>query len=134
MNVELLVDAPEFWARLQDDLRRAERSAYIQTFTFEGDRVGVALGRALERSPADDRRLLVDSYSLLYHSDRIIPGPAWLDRRFRREVMLTHRWVRRLRDGGAGVRFGNPLGPWPLKLVRRNHNGGRRCSSGSGIG
>ncbi len=121
MEFELLVGASEFWARLKGDLRAAERSAYLQTFTFEGDRVGVALGRAIEDSPAADRRLLVDRYSLLYHSDRIIPGPAWLDRSFRREVMLTHRWVRRLRDGGVGVRFSNPLGPSPWNVVRRNH-------------
>jgi cardiolipin synthase len=121
MDIELLVDAPEFWSRLKDDLRRAERSAYIQTFTFEGDRVGVALGRALHDCPAADRRLLVDRYSLLYHSDRIVPGPAWLERTFRREVMLTHRWVERLREAGVGVRFSNPLGPVPTKLVRRNH-------------
>ncbi len=121
MKIQLLVDAPEFWAQLRKDLRHAERSAYIQTFTFEGDRVGVALARALEGSPAIDRRLLVDRYSLLYHSDRIIPGPAWLDRAFRREVMLTHRWAGRLRAGGVGVRFSNPLGPSPANLVRRNH-------------
>jgi cardiolipin synthase len=121
MKIQLLLDASEFWAHLQDDLRRAERSAFIQTFTFEGDRVGVALARALEGSPAADRRLLVDRYSLLYHSDRIIPGPAWLERSFRREVMLTHRWIRRLRAGGAQVRFSNPLGPSPTNLVRRNH-------------
>ena len=121
MRVDLLVDAPEIWSRLQDDLCRAERSAYVQTFTFEGDRVGVALGRAIERSPAADRRLLVDRYSLLYHSDRIIPGPAWLGRAFRREVMITHRWIRRLRARGVGVRFSNPLGPSPANLVRRNH-------------
>ncbi len=64
---------------------------------------------------------MIDGYSLLSHNDRIIPGPAWFDRAFRREVMLTHRWVRRLRKGGAGVRFGNPIGPWPVKLIRRNH-------------
>jgi cardiolipin synthase len=121
MEIQLLVDAPEFWSRLTDDLRQAEKSAYIQTFTFEGDRVGVALGRALEACPAADRRLLVDRYSLLYHSDRIVLGPAWLERPFRREVMLTHRWVDRLRHAGVGVRFSNPLGPRPTKLVRRNH-------------
>jgi cardiolipin synthase len=121
MNIELLVDAAEFWARMRDDLRAAERSAYIQTFTFEGDRVGVRLARAMRDCPAADRRLLVDQYSLLYHSDRIVPGPAWLDRAFRREVALTHRWVKRLRAQGVGVRFSNPLGPSPLNLVRRNH-------------
>ena len=91
MKIELLVDSGEFWNRLTEDLAGARHNAYIQTFSFEGDRVGSALGRALERCPATDRRLLVDGYSLLYHNDRIIPGPAWLDRSFRREVMLTHR-------------------------------------------
>ncbi len=121
MNVELLLGASEFWGRLRTDIENARHQAYVQTFTFEGDRAGTALARALERSRATDRRLLVDGYSLLYHSDRIIPGPAWLDRSFRREVMLTHRWVGRLREGGVGVRFGNPLGPSPVRLVRRNH-------------
>ena len=35
--------------------------------------------------------------------------------------MLTHRWVKRLRGAGVGVRFSNPLGPSPTKIVRRNH-------------
>lgn len=121
MDVRLLVDAPEFWDSLQADLARARRRALVQTFTFEGDRVGAALGRALRRCAAPDRRLLVDGYSLLYHSDRLIPGPSWLDRVLRREVFHTHAWVRRLKDDGVGVRFGNPVGPSPLHLVRRNH-------------
>lgn len=121
MKIELLVDAPAFWSRLREDLQSARRVAYVQTFSFEGDRVGTSLGRALEACPAADRRLLVDGFSLLYHNDRLIPGPAWLDRTFRREVLLTHRWVRRLRAAGAGVRFGNPLGPWPVHLLRRSH-------------
>jgi cardiolipin synthase A/B len=121
MRMELLVGAAEFWERMRVDLDDARRSVWVQTFTFEGDRVGRRLARALERCGAPQRRLLIDGYSLLYHSDRLIPGAAWLDRRFRREVHLTHRWVRRLRLDGAGVRFGNPLGPSPLSVVRRNH-------------
>ncbi len=121
MNIELLVDAPAFWDRLRGDLRSARHVAYVQTFSFEGDRVGTSLGRALEACPAADRRLLVDGFSLLYHNDRLIPGSAWLERPFRREVLLTHRWVRRLRTGGARVRFGNPLGPSPVQLLRRSH-------------
>lgn len=121
MKIELLVGADQFWNRMRDDLGEARHSAYIQTFTFEGDRVGTRLARALDSAVAHDRRLLVDSYSLLYHSDRLIPGPAWLDRSFRREVMLTHRWVRRLRERGVGVRFGKPLGPAPVRLIRRSH-------------
>lgn len=121
MKIELLVGAGSFWSRLRADLEQAERRAWIQTFTFEADRAGSRLARAIERSSARDRRLLVDSYSLLYHSDRIIPGPAWLDRELRTEVRRTHRWVRRLRDRGAQVRFGKPLGPVPTRLVRRSH-------------
>lgn len=121
MKIELLVGAGEFWARMRDDLAAARDSAYVQTFTFEGDRVGTRLARDLRDAPARDRRLLVDSYSRLYHSDRVIPGPSWRDRALRREVKLTQRWIRRLRDDGVGVRFGNPLGPSPLRLVRRSH-------------
>lgn len=121
MKIELLVGAADFWDRMRVDLENARHSSLIQTFTFEGDRVGSRLARALERSTATDRRLLVDSYSRLYHSDRLIPGPAWLDRRLRREVMLTRRWVGRLRGVGVGVRFSNPLGPSPLRLARRSH-------------
>ena len=80
MRTQVLVDAAEFWERLKDDLRDARERVYVQTFSFEGDRVGTALGRALERCRAIDRRLLVDGFSLLYHNDRLIPGPAWLER------------------------------------------------------
>lgn len=121
MKIELLVDAPRFWERLRDDIGRARRQVLVQTFTFEGDRVGAALARALHASRAPDRRLLIDGYSRLYHSDRLIPGPALLDRRFRRELALTRRWVRRLREGGAAVTFGKPLGPSPVRLARRSH-------------
>lgn len=121
MRMELLVGADEFWARMREDLNEARKSAYVQTFTFEGDRVGVGLGRALERCTAVDRRLRIDRYSLLYHSDRLIPTRALFDRALRREVALTRRWVHRLRDDGVGVAFANRLGPSPVNLLRRNH-------------
>ena len=121
MKTELLVDAGAFWTALASDLRTARRRAWIQTFTFEGDRVGRRLERALARCPARDRRLFVDRYSLLYHNDRLITGPAWLEPGFRREVFLTHRLLRRLREAGVGARWGNRLGPNPVHLIRRNH-------------
>lgn len=121
MRAELLVDSVEVQARLEEDLRRARRRAWIQTFSFEGDRAGALLARHLRASPAADRRLLVDSFSLLMHSERLVPGPAWIDRTFRREVRSTRRWVRCLRQRGVRVRFCNPLAPWPARLLRRNH-------------
>lgn len=121
MRMELLVGAEDFWARMQQDLENAKQSAYVQTFTFEGDRVGVGLGRALKRCAASDRRLQIDRYSLLYHSDRLIPARALFDVSLRREVALTRRWVHRLRGHGVGVSFANRLGPSPVRLLRRNH-------------
>jgi len=121
MKIELLVGAADFWRRLKDDIAAARESAYVQTLSFEGDRTGRKLTRAMDRALASDHRLLVDSYSRLYHSDRLIPGPAWLDRTLRREVALTERWIRRLREGGTRVRFGNPLGWSPVRLIRRSH-------------
>ena len=121
MKIELLVDSTPFWNRMRADLRSATRRALVQTFTFEGDGVGAALGRELRRCNAPDRQLLIDRYSLLYHNDRLIAGPAWFEREFRREVHLTHRWVHRLRGSGVDVSFQNPMGPSPASLVRRNH-------------
>ena len=121
MNIQLLVDSREFWACLESDLSLARQNVYIQTFSFEGDDVGALLGRTLTRCGARDRRLLVDGYSLLYQNDRLIPGPALLEPAFRHELGETHRWVRRMRRAGVGVRFANPIGPSPVRLVRRNH-------------
>ena len=50
MKIELLLDATEFWTRMRRDLAEARHSAYVQTFTFEGDRVGTGLARALHRA------------------------------------------------------------------------------------
>ncbi|MDH3272286.1 MAG: phosphatidylserine/phosphatidylglycerophosphate/cardiolipin synthase family protein [Gemmatimonadota bacterium] len=121
MKIELLVDSAEFWARLQDDVRRCRQRVYLQTMSFEGDRVGVALGEALESCGANDRRLLVDSYSLLFHNDRLIPGPAWLSPAFRAEFRSTLSWISRLRRSGVGVRLANPLKPRLTQLLKRNH-------------
>lgn len=121
MKIELLVGSDEFWGRMQEDLAGARESAYVETFTFEGDRTGCALTDAIDASPAEDRRLLVDGYSRLVHSDRWIHGPEWRRSELRAEVRETWRCVRSLRKGGARVRFGNPLGPSPIRLARRNH-------------
>lgn len=121
MKLELLVGSDAFWDRLKQDLTEATRSVRVQTFTFEGDRVGLDLVDELDACGAGDRRLLVDGYSRLYHSDRWIHGPAWRDPELRSEVRSTRDAVDRLRAGGARVRFGNPVGPTPLHSVRRNH-------------
>lgn len=121
MEIELLVGSDAFFSRLKEDMASARASVMIQTFTFEGDEAGWALTEALDACSAPDRRLLVDRYSLLYHSDRWIHGPAWTDGELRSEVRRTREAVARLEKGGARVNFGNPLGPSPVRLIRRNH-------------
>ena len=103
MKVELLVGSDAFFERLSDDIASADDSVFVQTFTFEGDDVGWALTDAMDASRARDRRLLIDGYSRLYHSDRWIHGPAWTDPALRSEVRGTKDAVARL--------MGRPLRP-----------------------
>src|SRR5207302_189747 len=61
MPTELLIDFDEFWSRLDEDIRLAQQSIFVQTFALEGDRVGQKLSEALLSSPAQDKRILADS-------------------------------------------------------------------------
>ncbi len=119
---QLLVDSSEFWNSLSADLSAAQKSAFIQTFSFEGDSVGLQLARALEGCGATDRRLLIDTYSRVNHNDRYIPFPSTLwDREFRSEVRSTKRSIEGLRAAGVSVRFGMPLGLLLTRALRRDH-------------
>ena len=61
MEFSLLVDSEEFWSSLQKDIRTAKENVYLQTLSFEADRVGLALLALLNESDSKDIRLLVDS-------------------------------------------------------------------------
>ncbi len=121
-RVTILVDSPAIWRAIQADLAEARDSAYIQTFSFEGDRVGTDLSNALLAAPARDLRLLIDSYTRVNQSDRWIAAPGNLfDRALRDEVRNTRRLVRTLRAAGVGVRFGRPFGFLGRRALRRDH-------------
>ena len=121
-KVTLLVDSPAVWTAIQADLTHAREYAYVQTYSFEGDRVGTDLTNALLAARAPDLRLLIDSYVRVNHSDRWIAAPGSLfDRALRDEVRNTRRLVRTLRGAGAGVRFGRPLGFLGRNILRRDH-------------
>ncbi len=121
-RVRLLVDSEAVWAAVRADLAVARDSALIQTYSFEGDRVGEALSRELLEARAPDRRLLVDSYTRANQNDRWIALPGTLfDRGFRAEVRNTGRLVRRLRARGVGVRFGRPFGFLGRRFLNRDH-------------
>ena len=121
-RVTILVDSPAIWRAVRADLAEARDSAYIQTYSFEGDRVGTDLTNALLAAPAPDLRLLIDSYTRVNQSDSWIAAPVNLfNRALRDEVRNTRRLVRTLRAAGVGVRFGRPFGFLGRKALRRDH-------------
>jgi cardiolipin synthase A/B len=116
------VDADEFRQMLASDLARARSSVYLQALTFEGDAAGQSVAELLARSPARDRRVLVDVFTRHVLSDRfrwrpdnLLSVPLW------KEAWATHRMHRDLPGRGVEVRFVNPTGPLFLRFPARNH-------------
>ena len=121
-RARVLVDSEAVWASVRADLAAAREYAFIQTYSFEGDRVGTALCEALLSAGAPDRRLLIDSYTRANQNDRWIALPGTLfDPAFRAEVRNTGRLVRRLKAEGVGVRFGRPFGMLGRRFLNRDH-------------
>ena len=121
-RITILVDSPAFWQAVRADLAEARESAYFQTYSFEGDRVGTALAEELLSAEVADRKLLIDSYTRINHSDRWIPAPGFLfNRELREEVRNTRHLVTTLRSDGVGVRFGRPFGLLGHRILRRDH-------------
>lgn len=122
MNAELLVDFREFWTRLNEDIRAARQSVFIQTFALEGDPVGEQLSQALISSSASDKRILVDSFTRVVLSDRFRYAPGNLfDKDLRQEARDTTAMIGRLKGAGTEVRFTNPYGLSPRRCLSRNH-------------
>lgn len=122
MAIELLVDFNEFWQRLRQDIKSAQQSVFVQTFALEGDIVGQQLAAALLGSPAKDRRILADSFTKVVLSDRFRYSPANVfDQELNQEARATTSMMARLESAGVPIRFTNPYGLTPRKLLSRNH-------------
>ncbi len=122
MPTKLLVNFNEFWARLSEDIAAAEDSVCVQTFAFEGDSIGKQLAAALLSSRAPDRRMLADSFTRVVLSDRFKYSPANLiDRDLRDESRETSKMMSELTRAGVQIRFTNPYGWSPRRLLSRNH-------------
>jgi cardiolipin synthase len=122
MSMRLLVDSDAFWQSLASDIGSARSYVYVQTLSFEGDRVGKALTAALESSSAPDKRVLVDSYTKIIQNDKFLFSPSsLLDSELRAEVRETSAMIAGARRTGIDVRFTNPLGVLLRKLAARNH-------------
>ena len=122
MSIELLIDFNEFWSRLNEDIRLAQKSIFVQTFALEGDQVGQKLSDALLSSPVQDKRILADSFTQIVLSDRFRYSPANIfDQELRQEARETERMIQKLKAAGVAVSFTNPYGLSPRKLLSRNH-------------
>src|SRR2546421_9365052 len=120
--IELLVNFEEFWARLSEDIAAAEQSVFVQTFAFEGDTVGKQLSTSLLSSAATDKRVLADSFTRVVLSDRFRYSPANLfDDELRHEARETTAMMSELAGQGVEIRFTNPYGLSPRRLLSRNH-------------
>ena len=122
MKIQILVDFDSFWARLSRDIRAAETHVLVQTFSFEGDRVGQMLAEAMLDSHAGDKRILADSFSQVVLSDKFLYAPAnWFDRQLTQELKATRELHASLQRGGVEIKHGNPFGLSPRRCVTRNH-------------
>jgi len=122
MAIKLLIDFNEFWSRLREDIRSARKSVFVQTFALEGDTIGKQLSEALVSSPASDKRILADSFTRMVLSDKFKYSPANLfDRELREEARQTVEMRRELERASVRIRFTNPYGATPRKLLSRNH-------------
>ena len=122
MRLRLLVGSGEFWEALEQDIAGARSSVLVQTLTFEGDAAGHGLARAMEASPAADRRIIVDNFTRHIQNDRFLWAPQnLLDRTLRAEVRGTYAMIQGLEDAGVGIRWVNPWGPLWHRVAGRNH-------------
>lgn len=123
MRVDVLVDAEAFGSSLSDDVRGARDRVYIQTLSFEGDRVGRWLADELARSKADDRRLIADDFYTLHRiNDRYLYNPKhWFDAEIRSERRSTRSTIDEMERSGVRVKLVNPSGPLTLRALERNH-------------
>lgn len=122
MPTELLVNFDEFWKRLRADICAAKESVFLQTFALEGDSIGKQLGEALLVSSAKDKRILADSFTRIVLSDRLRYAPANIfDQELNNEARETEKMRAELEAAGVEIKFTNPYGASPRKLLSRNH-------------
>ena len=114
MPTELLVNFNEFWARLRADICAAKESVFLQTFALEGDSIGKQLAEALLASPAQDKRILADSFTRIVLSDHFRYTPANLfDQELKDEARQTELMRAQLESAGVAIKFTNPYGASP---------------------
>lgn len=122
MSSKVLVGSKSFMLALEKSSSLAKNSLFVQAMTFEGDDAGEQLIDLMIKSPAKDKRLLIDSFSKVVISDNFVFGPKFLkDAAFRNEIRETKRLIQKAKEAGVKVRYTNPVGFLMSKYPLRNH-------------
>jgi len=122
MKLELLIDSEQFWPRFQSDIRAARKRIYVQTLSFEGDAVGLALAEEFNNSKTPDKRIIVDCYTKYIISDKFRYSPRnWFDSDLKSERKETFRMINSLPADGTGIKWVNPFGFLLVRTPSRNH-------------
>ena len=122
MKTRVLVDFDAFWSSLSCDIGAAARNVFVQTYSFEGDRVGQMLADAMIGSRAGDKRILVDSFSRVVLSDKCLYSPGnWFDKQIAAERKATTDLHAHLCAHDVQIKHCNPFGLSPRRFLTRNH-------------
>ena len=131
-----LLDAKTFMDDLDYFATKAKFSFYVQAMTFEGDEAGQALIDIMSKSPAKDKRILIDAYSTVVVNDRFVFSRHYIfDKDFRSEVQATKKLITKAKERGIKIKFTNPIGFFMSRYPCRNHKkiisiDGNRCYLG----
>lgn len=118
----ILTDSTAFMGDVTLRSRVAQHRFWVQVMTFEGDSAGEALIAALLQCPAPDRRLCIDSYSLVVVNDTFVFSPsARRSPAMQAEIRQRDHLLETARANGIAVHFVNPVGPFLLRYPFRNH-------------
>lgn len=122
LKFELVVDAQNFMARLQQDISSAKERVFIQAMTFEADNAGNTVVRFLKKAKTIDKRILIDNYTRVMVNDQFVYSPKNIfNRKLQAEARATRHLAKNLQPDGIRVKWTNPLGPLFIKYVNRNH-------------
>lgn len=118
----LLIDADEFKSDVEETIRSAKHRIWVQAMTFEYDAVGHWLLDQMRQSPATDKVLCIDAYSLMNVNDGWAFGwRYWRSSTYRAEVNATRAYLKGKPEDGITRHITNPLGFGLHRFPGRNH-------------
>ena len=119
---ELLVGAPEVWARARAAIAPARGRGVLQALPVEGAATGLAVADAIGASGAPLRRVAVDDYTRLVINDRWVhTRRSRKDAALQAEVRATAKMFAGLRARGVEVVWTEPVRRLWRDYPFRNH-------------